>query len=118
MRKFDKIQLWAGVIIMVVFSGFAAHISSDAAGTAQRAADVAEKTAQQGNAAFCKAAVPSWIVRNQLIIDTNEHSALSSVIDPKSDIGKSLQAQIDHVNKQRDVRKARDTALNGTEPCQ
>lgn len=95
--------IFTALAIMLLFSGFAVWTAKDAAHTVDRK--------------LCEAAQPSWRVRQQLIIDTNEHSVLAPGIDPNSTEGRTLQLQIDIVNKRRDDRKAHDLALNGAEPC-
>ena len=112
------IQVYIGMALMIGFSAYAVHTSSNSAARADKKAKEAQVAVTQIDQYLCQLAVPSWEVRKALIEDVNEPSKLSPMIDPNSEIGRTLQAQIDQANKARAERMARELKLNGPKPCQ
>lgn len=119
-QKFMRgpLALLLGLGLIVGFAGYSVKQAKASATKANHAVEVADQTIAALDKKVCAISIPSWEVRQQLIIDTNEHSALSPSIDPNTDLGRALQKQIDAANKSRDDREARDLKLNGAKPCQ
>lgn len=106
-----------GFAVVLAVSAVAVGQSTEATRRAEAASRRAQAAVVAIDKKFCDAAVPSWNIRNQLILDSTTPSKLSAEVQPDSPEGKALAAQVRASNERKAAQRERDLKLNGERPC-